>query len=157
MNKKIVFILSCLIALLGMSVFIYSLGLPNFTINPEDAVSQPNDDKLVGIENQSKNIPYQQIDKLFVKTNPTIEPTLPLKEPSADDKKQGNPIVIPRFNYIGSIGNETGVDLFFLKNDNTGELIKIGKGVDDGNIIFIKANKETIDISIDGKIVTIPR
>lgn len=66
-------------------------------------------------------------------------------------------IAPPILRYIGSVADEDGRMVYYIKDESRGRLIRIGKGVKDGDIEFIEATKESVIVSVAGNELSVKR
>ena len=66
-------------------------------------------------------------------------------------------IAPPVLRYIGSVADADGRMVYYIKDESRGRLIRIGKGVNDGDIEFIEATKESVIVSVAGNELSVTR
>ena len=66
-------------------------------------------------------------------------------------------IAPPILRYIGSVADADGRLVYYIKDESRGRLIRIGKGVKDGDIEFIGATKDSVTVKVAGNELSVRR
>lgn len=64
---------------------------------------------------------------------------------------------LPTLRYVGSVSGRDSEMIYYLKDESSGRLIRVGQGVPDGSIEFAEATRDSVTVKVSGRTLVIKR
>jgi len=144
------------LAAVGVLSVLYGTIVPRWeppAESPKVVVTMSEDGEPI---EESDSVSYRAIVDLFpaIAYKPSSEPAI-LAVPTPPPSAPLGPLPVLR--YVGSVSDRDFKMIYYLKDESSGRLIRIGEGVPDGTIEFAEATKDSVTVKISGRTLVIKR
>lgn len=102
---------------------------------------------------------YRPLGSLFAAVSPGDSVPSGKTDPSPGDEVNETSPVAPerRLRYLGSVMDGDRRNLYYLKDETNGKLVKVGMGVSCDGVEFIKNDKERITLRVGGVVTNVEK